>query len=82
MSMWSGPDGRNMLCLENKLWEQIAYPKVWGNKQTIMIEMKTHGQKVQNKGANGEESGDKETQAMILVMVVDQNGKDFAKLKS
>ena len=25
---------------------------------------------------------DKETQAMILVMVVDQNGKDFAKLKS
>ena len=45
-------------------------------------EMETHGQKVQNKGANGEESGDKETQAMILVMVVDQNGKDFAKLKS
>ena len=35
-----------------------------------------------NKGANGEESGDKETQAMILVMVVDQNGKGFAKLKS
>ena len=45
-------------------------------------EMETHGQKDQNKGANGEESGDKETQAMILVMVVDQNGKDFAKLKS
>ena len=42
-------------------------------------EMETCGQKLQNKGANGEESGDKETQAMILVMVVDQNGKDFAK---
>ena len=45
-------------------------------------EMETHEQKVQNKGANVEDSGDKETQAMILVMVVDQNGKDFAKLKS
>ena len=35
--MWSGLHGRNMLCLKNKCWEQIAYPKVWENKQTIMI---------------------------------------------
>ena len=35
--MWSGQHGRNMLCLKNKCWEQIAYPKVWENKQTIMI---------------------------------------------
>jgi hypothetical protein len=28
------------------------------------------------------EDDDKETQAMIVAMVVDQNGKDFAKLKS
>ena len=34
--MWSGLHGRNMLCLKNKCWEQIAYPKVWENKQTIM----------------------------------------------
>ena len=35
--MWSGLHGRNMLCLKNICWEQIAYPKVWENKQTIMI---------------------------------------------